>query len=165
MKIILYFFISFLLYSCVQHKELSVSEKIKIESDSLIVNEEKEIIDSTNEIVSEMKIIRKEEFNNTDDKTQIKLIENHEKKTKLKVIDKSIVKNDVSDTNSGWIAYSVPNNMKVAKSYSVKVRISKKTNGQNKAVLILGDDDAINNTDYESIATIEDIKVSGEMSA
>lgn len=167
MRIILYFFTLFLLYSCAQNKEMLpvlVSEKVKIDSDSLIINveKEKEFVDSF--IVNEMKVLRKEEFNDIDTRTQIKLIEKHEKKTKLKVIDKSsdVIK---SDTNSGWIAYSVPENMKVAKSYSVKVRISKKVNGQNKAVLILGDDDAINNPNYESVATIEDIKVSGEMSA
>ena len=169
MRIFLYFFTLLFLYSCAQNKEIPsiTSEKVKIDSDSIIVDveKEKEFIDSF-DVVSEMKVLRKEEFNDIDTKTQIKLIENHEKKTKLKVIDKSSFVNTItSDTNSGWIAYSVPENMKVAKSYSVKVRISKKSNGQNKAVLILGDDDAINNPNYESVATIEDIKVSGEMSA
>ena len=169
MRIFLYFFTLLFLYSCAQNKEIPsiTSEKVKIDSDSIIVDveKEKEFIDSF-DVVSEMKVLRKEEFNDIDTKTQIKLIENHEKKTKLKVIDKSSFVNTItSDTNSGWIAYSVPENMKVAKSYSVKVRISKKSNGQNKAVLILGDDDAINNPNYESVATIEDIKVSGEMLA
>lgn len=169
MRIFLYFFTLLFLYSCAQNKEIPsiTSEKVKIDLDSIIVDveKEKEFIDSF-DVVSEMKVLRKEEFNDIDTKTQIKLIENHEKKTKLKVIDKSSFVNTItSDTNSGWIAYSVPENMKVAKSYSVKVRISKKSNGQNKAVLILGDDDAINNPNYESVATIEDIKVSGEMLA
>lgn len=88
-------------------------------------------------------------------------IRTHEKKTKLKVIDRTSKKNEA---NKGWIAYSVPEQMQVAKSYSVKVRISKK-DGQSKAQLILGDYDAINNPQYPSIATIEDVKVSGEMSA
>jgi hypothetical protein len=92
---------------------------------------------------------------------QIRLIENHEKKTQLKVIDRTATK---EDANKGWIAYSVAEEMKVQKSYTVKVRISKK-NGQSKAELILGNDDAINNPDYPSIAMIEDVKVSGEMSA
>lgn len=90
----------------------------------------------------------------------IKIIEQHESKTDIRVIDRS-----TSDVNRGWIAYSVPDEMKVAKSYSVKVRISKKSNGQTKADLILGKDDAINNPNFPTTAVIEDVKVSGEMSA
>jgi hypothetical protein len=111
-------------------------------------------------VVSEMQII-KDDRNLKREQNDIKSIEKHEKKTKLKVVD---ITSKVSDPNKGWIAYSVPEEMKVAKSYSVKVRISKK-DGQSKAQLILGDHDAINNPEYPSVATIEDVRVSGEMSA
>jgi hypothetical protein len=84
----------------------------------------------------------------------------NKKKNKLKVIDKS-----TSDTTNGWIAYSIPVEMKVAKHYSIKIRISKKTNGQKKSDLILGNDDVISNVNLPSIATIEDVRISGEMSA
>jgi hypothetical protein len=90
-----------------------------------------------------------------------KSIERHEKKTNLKVVDKS----NSLDTTMGWVAYSVPETMKTFRTYSIKVRISKKSNRQNKAVLILGDDDVINNSEYPSLATIDDIKISGEMTA
>jgi hypothetical protein len=93
---------------------------------------------------------------------EVKKLEKHKNKTGLKIIDKS---SNQIDTTRGWVAFSVPETMKVSKTYSVKVRISKRDSGQKKSVLILGDDDAINNSQYPSVATIEDIKVSGEMSA
>lgn len=94
---------------------------------------------------------------------EIRLIERHENKTGLKVIDRT-AGNTMLPGNSGWIAYSVPEEMKVQKNYTVKVRISKKQ-GQSKAELILGNHDPINNPEFPTIAVIEDVKVSGEMSA
>lgn len=142
---------------------------IKIDS-TLITNLDTLQIDTTttkevinNEIVSEMIILRRNDARGADIITQTKLITAHEKKTNLSVIDKTT--NQSLDTNWGWISYSVPQQMKVQKSYSIKVRISKKTSGQNKAILILGESDAINNSEYPTTATIEDIRVSGEMSA
>lgn len=96
-------------------------------------------------------------------KDEIRLIERHENKTGLKVIDRT-AGNTMLPGNSGWIAYSVPEEMKVQKNYTVKVRISKKQ-GQSKAELILGNHDPINNPEFPTIAVIEDVKVSGEMSA
>jgi len=101
---------------------------------------------------------------NIDERGIIKQIEKHERKTNLKVVD-ATSKLKENDTTSGWIAYSVPEEMKVAKTYSIKVRISKKSGSQTKAHLILGSSDAINNPSLPSVATIEDVKVSGEMSA
>ena len=124
----------------------------KIILDTMVIQEE--IV-----VVEELKRIPMDENKSTVD--EVKIIEKHEKKTQLKVVDRTS-KN--SDVNKGWIAYSVPEEMKVEKNFSVKVRISKKS-GQSKAELILGNDDAINNPDYPSIAMIEDVKVSGEMSA
>ncbi len=93
------------------------------------------------------------------EKEVIVKIKKHENKTKLKTFDYS-----TKDTTKGWIAYSVPEQMQTLKPYSIKVRISKKTN-QNKATLILGDRYAINDPNLPSVATIEDIQISGDMTA
>jgi len=140
-------------------KSVKNTDTILITKEIVEENEEKDSneVKSNPVFVDEIQVIRDKDIDSKDEK---KAIEQHEKKTNLKVIDKTSNK---VDTNKGWIAYSVAENMKVAKSYSVKIRISKLK--QNKAVLILGDNDAINNPEYESIATIDDIKVSGEMSA
>ena len=188
MRVILFLFISICLFSCNNVKEninnnsIEMYEIVKNDSiiDSLLVvdldkdddgvldiNDECPEIFGTNElgcpevnyIVTNEQIIK-----NVDKRDVIKQIEKHEKETNLKVFD-ATSKLKENDTNSGWIAYSVPEEMKVAKTYSVKVRISKKSGSQTKADLILGSADAINNPSLPSVATIEDVKVSGEMSA
>ena len=188
MRVILFLFISICLFSCNNVKEninnnsIEMYEIVKNDSiiDSLLVvdldkdddgvldiNDECPEIFGTNElgcpevnyIVTNEQIIK-----NVDKKDVIKQIEKHEKETNLKVFD-ATSKLKENDTTSGWIAYSVPEEMKVAKTYSVKVRISKKSGSQTKADLILGSADAINNPSLPSVATIEDVKVSGEMSA
>lgn len=88
-------------------------------------------------------------------------LQKHQKKSGLKILDKT---STLSVPNRGWIAYSVPESMKVKKSYHVKVRISKK-GLQSKAQLILGNSDALDNPNYPSIAVIEDVKVCSQMSA
>ena len=188
MRVILFLFISICLFSCNNVKEninnnsIEMYEIVKNDSiiDSLLVvdldkdddgvldiNDECPEIFGTNElgcpevnyIVTNEQIIK-----NVDKRDVIKQIEKHEKETNLKVFD-ATSKLKENDTTSGWIAYSVPEEMKVAKTYSVKVRISKKSGSQTKADLILGSADAINNPSLPSVATIEDVKVSGEMSA
>ena len=189
MKVILFLFVSLFLFSCRTTKENDINniivnnEKV-VKNDSIIdsllvvdldkdddgvldINDECPEIFGTNElgcpevnyIVTNEQIIK-----NVDKRDVIKQIEKHEKKTNLKVVD-ATSKLKENDTTSGWIAYSVPEEMKVAKTYSVKVRISKKSGSQTKADLILGSADAINNPSLPSVATIEDVKVSGEMSA
>ena len=193
MKYIFFLFISLVLFSCRTAKENDIkidiinSEKV-VKNDSiidtlLVVNLDTDgdgVLDSKDNcpeqfgtdslgcpklsyIVYEKNEV--EEYNRIklDEQQVIKRIEKHENKTQLKVIDRTS-NSKLNDTTHGWIAYSVPEEMKVAKSYSIKVRISKKT-GQTKADLILGNHDAINNPHLPSIATIEDVKVSGEMSA
>ena len=189
MRVILFLFISICLFSCNNVKENINNNSIEMDNeivkndsiiDSLLVvdldkdddgvldiNDECPEIFGTNElgcpevnyIVTNEQIIK-----NVDKKDVIKQIEKHEKETNLKVFDVTS-KLKENDTTSGWIAYSVPEEMKVAKTYSVKVRISKKSGSQTKADLILGSADAINNPSLPSVATIEDVKVSGEMSA
>jgi hypothetical protein len=170
MKFILIFSL-LTLVSCATQKE-NVNSSVKFEKiDTLIIkdeilttNDDSLFQEKREELVEEMKIIKQDDDTKEADlRKQIQLIEKHEKKTQLKVIDKSSSKS-VNDTTRGWIAYSVPDEMKVFKTYSIKVRISKKSN-VNKATLILGNSDAINNPEYPSIATIEDVKVSGEMVA
>lgn len=190
MRVILFLFISICLFSCNNVKENINNNSIEMDNeivkndsiiDSLLVvdldkdddgvldiNDECPEIFGTNElgcpevnyVIVEKEQIRK----NVDKRDVIKQIEKHEKKTNLKVVD-ATSKLKENDTTSGWIAYSVPEEMKVAKTYSVKVRISKKSGSQTKADLILGSADAINNPSLPSVATIEDVKVSGEMSA
>ena len=189
MRVILFLFISICLFSCNNVKENINNNSIEMDNeivkndsiiDSLLVvdldkdddgvldiNDECPEIFGTNElgcpevnyIVTNEQIIK-----NVDKRDVIKQIEKHEKETNLKVFD-ATSKLKENDTTSGWIAYSVPEEMKVAKTYSVKVRISKKSGSQTKADLILGSADAINNPSLPSVATIEDVKVSGEMSA
>lgn len=156
-----------LLVSCKTTNTLENNPKsIQIDSTKkidIVILDTIPIKETPEEIVSEMIILRRNNNIGADPQTQTKLIKTHEKETNLQVIDKTTTSK--LDTNWGWISYSVPEKMKVQKSYSIKVRISKKTSGQNKAILILGEDDPINNKDYPSIATIEDIRVSGEMTA
>lgn len=189
MKYIFFLFISLVLFSCRTAKENDINndivnnEKVFENDTLLVVNLDTDgdgVLDSKDNcpeqfgtdslgcpklsyIVYEKNEV--EEYNRIklDEQQVIKRIEKHENKTQLKVIDRTS-NSKLNDTTHGWIAYSVPEEMKVAKSYSIKVRISKKT-GQTKADLILGNHDAINNPQLPSIATIEDVKVSGEMSA
>ena len=187
MKLMLFLFISMILFSCKTIKEnnaenITSNEKMFEVTDTIIDTIDLVLVDSDNDgfldsldkcpfdygvdngcpKISSMEIEKeKNDFIKiSEEQKVVNRIEKHEKKTKLKVIDRS-----TSDTTRGWIAYSIPKEMKVAKSYSVKVRISKKINGQNKADLILGSQDVINNKSLPSIATIEDVKVSGEMLA
>lgn len=187
MKLMLFLFISMILFSCKTIKEnnaenITSNEKMFEVTDTIIDTIDLVLVDSDNDgfldsldkcpfdygvdngcpKISSMEIEKeKNDFIKiSEEQKVVNRIEKHEKQTKLKVIDRS-----TSDTTRGWIAYSIPKEMKVAKSYSVKVRISKKINGQNKADLILGSQDAINNKSLPSIATIEDVKVSGEMLA
>ena len=185
MKLMLFLFISMILFSCKTIKENSAENIVSNEKmlevkdtdtvDLVVLDSDNDgFLDSLDKCpfdygvdngcpkISPMEIEKeKSDFIKiSNEQKVVNRIEKHEKQTKLKVIDRS-----TSDTTRGWIAYSIPKEMKVAKSYSVKVRISKKINGQNKADLILGSQDAINNKSLPSIATIEDVKVSGEMLA
>jgi hypothetical protein len=163
MKITLFIITIILLSGCAK-SNLPEVESVTSSNDINIDSLKNEMILDTmqirEEFVQELKRVPMDE-NKSITKDEIKVIEKHEKKTQLKVVDRTSKKSDV---NKGWIAYSVPEEMKVAKNFTIKVRISKKT-GQSKAELILGNDDAINNPEYPSIAMIDDIKVSGEMSA
>ena len=187
---VVFFLLVLFLFSCRSTKEINTNNDI-INNEKVVINDS--IVDSllvidldkdddgvldindycpelfgTNELgcpeVNHM-IVEKEQIRkNIDERGIIKQIEKHERKTNLKVVD-ATSKLKENDTTSGWIAYSVPEEMKVAKTYSIKVRISKKSGSQTKAHLILGSSDAINNPSLPSVATIEDVKVSGEMSA
>jgi len=189
MRVTLFLFILICLFSCNNVKDINNNiemdnEIVKNDSiiDSLLVidldkdddgvldiNDDCPEIFGTNELgcpeVNYMIVENNEQIRkNIDERGIIKQIEKHERKTNLKVVD-ATSKLKENDTTSGWIAYSVPEEMKVAKTYSIKVRISKKSGSQTKAHLILGSSDAINNPSLPSVATIEDVKVSGEMSA
>lgn len=188
---VVFFLLVLFLFSCRSTKEINTNNDI-INNEKVVINDS--IVDSllvidldkdddgvldindycpelfgTNELgcpeVNHMIVENNEQIRkNIDERGIIKQIEKHERKTNLKVVD-ATSKLKENDTTSGWIAYSVPEEMKVAKTYSIKVRISKKSGSQTKAHLILGSSDAINNPSLPSVATIEDVKVSGEMSA
>ena len=188
MRVTLFLFILICLFSCNNIKENINSVEINkeiVKNDSivdslLVIDLDKDgdgVLDindycpelfGTNELgCPEVNMIvenNEQIIKNVDKKDVIKQIEKHENKTNLKVVDETS-KSKENDTTWGWIAYSVPEEMKVAKTYSIKVRISKKSTNQTKADLILGSSDAINNPSLPSVATIEDVKVSGEMSA
>ena len=163
------FLLVLILTSCATKKELEIN--IKNENSISVSEEEVVVSDTLFSIIPNDTLVElsdgmtinpdKKDEGVMTQKEVVKSIEKHERKTNLKVVDKS----NSLDTTMGWIAYSVPETMKTFKTYSIKVRISKNSNGQNKAVLILGDDDAINNSEYPSLATIDDIKISGEMTA
>ena len=158
------FLLVLVLTSCATEKEVNIIKPESVISISEESDTTQTIVNDTNDILLSDGMTITPDKKDEEVMTQqevVKSIEKHERKTNLKVVDKS----NSLDTTMGWIAYSVPDNMKTFKTYSVKVRISKKSNGQNKAVLILGDDDAINNSEYPSLATIDDIKISGEMTA
>ena len=188
---VVFFLLVLFLFSCRSTKEINTNNDI-INNEKVVINDS--IVDSllvidldkdddgvldindycpelfgTNELgcpeVNHLIVENNEQIRkNIDERGIIKQIEKHERKTNLKVVD-ATSKLKENDTTSGWIAYSVPEEMKVAKTYSIKVRISKKSTSQTKAHLILGSSDAINNPSLPSVATIEDVKVSGEMSA
>jgi hypothetical protein len=182
MRYFLFLILSFILIGCATNKDSvkKFDETILLQKDSIRliedtitndflesikleeVSNEKEV-DKVASTQNESLIIENPNLRTINVTHRNRIVSKHERKTQLTIVDKS---NDL-DTTKGWIVYSVPEKMKVAKSYSIKVRISKKKNSQNKAILILGDynDDAINNSNYTSVATIEDIKVSGEMKA
>lgn len=175
MRVILFVLILICLFSCTITKQNIDSNNIEINNGVIknnLINDSLFIIDSDREgdsvlfsnvdtIVNSIvanQLVRK----NIEEQEHIKEIQRL-KKTNLKIVDATNKKE--GDTTSGWIAYSVPEEMRVEKKYSVKVRISKKSNGQTKSNLILGSSDAINNPSLPTVATIEDVKVLGEMSA
>jgi hypothetical protein len=188
MKIYLFLITLFFLYSCSSTKEaidVNVINENLNQIDSLIIKDLVTDIDgdgvldsldmcpeeygidengcpvsSFMVVIDKNKVIEKD-FIKDKDKEFNKKVDEHKSKTNLKIVD-----NSSSDTTRGWISYSVPEQMKVAQSYSIKVRISKKINGQNKATLILGNsEDPLNSSNLPSVATISDVKVSSEMSA
>lgn len=176
MRFIFFIFLS-ILVSCGTLKEntnitIEQNEKSLIENEldsaQKIVFIDTVFIDTTSERKVEVMAVENKhnslqiESQKERQKKEVQKLENHKIKTRLKIIDKS---SSNTDTTRGWVAFSVPEKMTVSKTYSVKIRISKRNSKQNKTVLILGNDDAINNSNYPSVATIEDIKVSGEMSA
>ena len=180
MRVTLFLFILICLFSCNNIKENINSVEINkeiVKNDSivdslLVIDLDKDgdgVLDindycpelfGTNELgCPEVNMIvenNEQIIKNVDKKDVIKQIEKHENKTNLKVVDETS-KSKENDTTWGWIAYSVPEEMKVAKTYSIKVRISKKSGIQTKADLILGSSDAINNPSLPSVATIEDV--------
>lgn len=81
----------------------------------------------------------------------------------MDIIDKTI--EDTTSSN-GTIAYSVPNNMIVGKTYPIKVRITKQKGNEAKQLLIIGDRQIpINDATIDSKITVENIRVEKTMTA
>ena len=166
MKSILFFILTAFLIGCSQlnlpdSNQITIDVALQIEDsttvaiDTLPVTE----VEEFHQLVRES-VPKSEKIENKEQKKDTPL-QKHQKKRGLKVLDKT---STLLVPNRGWIAYSVPESMKVKKSYHVKVRISKK-GSQSKAQLILGNSDALDNPNYPSIAVIEDVKVCSQMSA
>ena len=69
----------------------------------------------------------------------------------------------LNDTINGIIVYSIPDNMKIGKLYTIRLRISK---DKNKTEMIVGDRHIpINDTSIKSTITIESVRVESIMSA
>lgn len=79
------------------------------------------------------------------------------------VIDKTT---PIDNSSTGTIAYSVPNEMQVGKSYVIKLRITKEKGKEINRTLILGDRNIpISDIDIDSKITIENIRVARTMTA
>ena len=89
----------------------------------------------------------------------IELIKQKAKNKSIKVIDKTRI---IDDQSLGLVAHSVPNEMKVGKIYTVKLRISK---DNNKIQLINGNGVSISENEVDSKVTIASIRVEPVMSA
>jgi len=95
------------------------------------------------------------------------LIKNESKN--LKILDKtkgSLGAFSNKDISKGFIAYNIPEKMRLGKEYRIKVRITKDTTDASKIDLVIGDRGiSINDTTIKSIVSIETIIVEKTMSA
>jgi hypothetical protein len=94
------------------------------------------------------------------------------KNKKFKIVDKTDSKSNVKQNNSsnnfsqGTIAYSIPQEMKVGKSYQIKLRITKQKGKEINKLLVVGEREInIADTSVDSKITIENIRVEKSMTA
>lgn len=192
MKHLLYILISISLLSCGISKDLQKSkddESYKNQTDSLLVilskdsdndgiNDEldfcpnefgfqenngcPEVIKSIEKAEMQSNPIRKSE----NDKIFIKEEKSSNKPIKrenVKIEDKTLTNFVENNNETGIMAYSVPEEMKVGNTYNIKLRISKENN---KVQLIKGDRNIpINDASVNSLITIESVRVEPIMSA
>lgn len=129
------------------------------------IDEEEEIIESSPMIIVSESIM----FDNVirQNITKEKL---NTQPSKIEVIDKTVLekKEEINQNNStGTIAYSVPKEMQVGKSYQIKLRITKEKGKEINKMLIVGGDREIPISDVQidSKVTIENIRVENTMTA
>jgi hypothetical protein len=167
MKNLFYIFFILLLSSCKLAKECNRINNIDI--DSLYNNI---IIDTTNNIT---KPIDSESFNKNLESyimdrnipapkpnNNIEKKKSDRKPSSTNDIEDKTTNRQLQDTNMGIIAYSVPKEMQVAKTYTVRLRISKE---KNKIQLIDGNDMPISDIRVDSKIVIASLKVEPIMSA
>ena len=93
-------------------------------------------------------------------------IEKHTKKENLEIIDKTTTIKKQDNSSKGTIAYSVPQEMQVGKSYQIKLRISKQTGKEINKTLIVGEREIpIADPSIDSKVTLENIRVERTMTA
>jgi len=86
------------------------------------------------------------------------------KNENLQIIDNT--KESEVNKSEGFIAYNIPERMRLGKEYRIRVRITKDTTDASKIDLVIGDRGiSINDTTIKSIVSIETIRVEKTMSA
>lgn len=166
MNYFIYILSLLILQSCITGKDLPndiVIEKEIIKADTNFVEQEEDTI------VREMMVIRQDIVDNKKEEiiNQNKPKVNKEEikkddKVKVEVVDNTTL-NDITNESVGIMAYSIPNQMTVGKSYTIKLRISKE---KNKIQLVSGDRNIpINDVSVDSKVIIESVRVEPIMSA
>lgn len=177
MKNLLYIFFIIVVSSCGSSKELrkevlSEDKSNKTEQNNNVDNNTKteNSEDSKEEpIVLATEEPRQDGSSKNQTKNSIKekqtskpVVKSNQTETKIENIT---VKDNTKSTdkpNFGLVAYSVPKNMQVGKTYTVKLRISKE---KNKVQIVDGDGIPIADSKIESNVTISSIRVEPIMSA
>lgn len=167
MKYFIYILFLLILQSCVTSKDLPtdiIIEKESVKLDTNFVEQEEYTV------IREMMVIKqdiiddkKEEFVNQN-KPKVNKEESIKKedKVKVEVVDNTTL-DDITNESVGIMAYSIPSQMTVGKSYTIKLRISKE---KNKIQLVSGDRNIpINDVSVDSKVIIESVRVEPIMSA
>lgn len=124
------------------------------DADSVMSREEAMEMD----IVEERLLDYAPNYNKENVKTNIK-------KDKLEIVDNTTGDKD-NNSSKGTIAYSVPKEMQVGKSYQIKLRISKQKGKEVNHTLVVGEREIpIADENVDSKVTIENIRVERTMTA
>jgi hypothetical protein len=162
MKYFIYIVFILIIQSCVTTKELPIVVSETESKDSLFVDSsfiDSSFIDSS---FIDSTIIQSENREGEIKEYLVNPKVSKGEKVKVEVVDNT-TSDDIKNESIGIMAYSVPDQMVVGKSYTIKLRISKE---KNKIQLISGDRKiTINDVNVDSKITIESIRVEPIMSA